>query len=47
MPTQIVCHLAAAGGVADMDGAFQVEMRRQRRQVIGIMVHIVTISGLS
>src|SRR5271163_4550343 len=46
MPTQIVCHLAAAGGVADMDGVFQAEMRRQRRQVIGIMVHIVAVAGL-
>src|SRR5260370_13007331 len=47
MTTQIVRHLAAAGGMADMDGVFQVEMRRKSGQVVGVMVHIVAISGLS
>src|SRR5260370_11232122 len=46
MPSQIVRRLAAAGGMADMDGVFQVEMRRQSRQVVGIMVHIVAVGGL-
>src|ERR1700752_1019943 len=39
-------HLAAAGGMADMEGAFQIEMRRQSRQIVGIMVHIVAVGGL-
>ena len=46
MPSQIVRHLTAAGGMTDMDGVFQVEMRRQSRQVVGIMVHIVAVGGL-
>src|SRR6266480_2505786 len=46
MPTQIARHLAAAGGMADMDGVFQVEIRRKSRQVVGVMVHIVALGGL-
>ena len=46
MPRQIVRHLAALGGVADMDRVFQVEMRRQSGQIVGIMVHVVAIGGL-
>src|SRR5437870_7091966 len=46
MPTQIARHLTAAGGMADMDGVFQVEMRRKSRQVVGVMVHIVALGGL-
>src|SRR4029077_12784889 len=46
MPSQIVRHLAAAGGMTDMDGVAQVEMRRQSRQVVGIMVHIVAVGSL-
>src|SRR5229473_844678 len=46
MPAQIARHLAAAGGMADMDGVFQVEMRRKSRQVVGVMVHIVALGGL-
>src|SRR6202166_1827797 len=33
--------------MAHMDGIFQVEMRRKSRQVIGIMVHIVAVGGLT
>lgn len=39
-------HLAA-GGVADMDGVFQVEMRRKSGQIVGVMIHIVSLRGLS
>src|SRR6266404_1118816 len=46
MPSQIARHLAAAGGMADMDGIFQVEMRRKSGQVVGVMVHIVALGGL-
>src|SRR6202043_4123082 len=34
-------------GMANMDGIFQIEMRCKSRQVIGIMVHIVAVGGLS
>jgi hypothetical protein len=33
--------------MADMDSIFQVEIRGESRQVVGIMVHIVTVGGLS
>jgi hypothetical protein len=46
MPTQIVRHLTDAGGMADMDGVFQVERRRQRRQIVGVMIHVVAVGGL-
>src|SRR6202040_1455149 len=33
-------------GMANMDGIFQVEMGRESRQVIGIMIHVVAVGGL-
>src|SRR3984957_11877891 len=47
MPSQIVRHLATPRGMADVDRISQVEMRRESGQVIGIMVHIVAVGGLS
>ena len=47
MARQIVHHLAAAGGMADMDGVLQVEMRGHRREVVGIMVHVVAVGDLA
>jgi hypothetical protein len=38
--------LAAAGGMANVNCVLQVEMRRQRRQIIGIVIHVVTIAHL-
>src|SRR3981081_2054370 len=32
--------------MADMDSVFQVEMRRQSGQVVGIVIHIVAVAGL-
>src|SRR6516165_2577108 len=46
MPSQIMRDLAAAGGMTDMDGVFQVEMRGQSRQIVGIMVHIMAVASL-
>ena len=46
MPSQIARHLAAAGGMADVNGVLQVEMRGQRRQVIGIVIHVVAVADL-
>ena len=39
-------HLAAAGGMPDMDGILEIEMLGQRRQVVGIMVHVMAAAGL-
>jgi hypothetical protein len=38
--------LTTAGRVADMNGVLEIEMCSDRGQVIGVMVHIVTITGL-
>src|SRR5437870_10474707 len=46
MPSQIVRHLAAAGGVTDMHGILQVEMRGKRRKIVSIMIHVVTVARL-
>ena len=46
MPRQIARHLGAPGGMADMDGIFQVEMRRKSRQVVGVMIHIMAVGSL-
>jgi hypothetical protein len=37
---------AATGGVADVDSVLQIEMRRQRRKVVGIMVHVMAVGRL-
>ncbi len=47
VPRQIVHHLAAAGGMTDMDSVFQIEMRRQRREVVRIVIHVVAVAGLA
>src|SRR5262245_46583217 len=41
MPSQIVRHLAAAGGMAHMNGVLQAEMRHQLRKIICVVIHIV------
>ena len=46
MPRQIMRHLAATGGMANMDGVFEVEMGRESRQVVGVMIHVVAVGGL-
>ena len=43
----VVRRLAAAGGVADMDGISQVEMLDHRGDVGGIVVHVVTVADLA
>jgi hypothetical protein len=47
MLSQLVRHLATAGGMANVNGVLQVEMRCQRRQVIGIVIHVLTVAHLS
>ena len=46
MPGQVMRHFSTAGRVPHVDGVFQVEMRRQSRQVVGVTVHIVAVGGL-
>ena len=46
VPGEVVHDLAATGGVADVDGVLEIEMRGQRGQVVGVVVHVVTVAGL-
>ena len=46
MAGEIAHHLAAAGGMADMDRVLQIEMRGHRREVVGIMVDVVAVADL-
>src|SRR6266851_8529316 len=39
-------HLAAAGGMTNVHGPLQIEMRRQSRKVVGIMIHVMTVARL-
>jgi hypothetical protein len=41
-----VHHFAATGGVANVDGPVEIEMGSQRSQVVGVVVHVVTVAGL-
>jgi len=36
----------ATGGVPDVDRVLEIEMGGQRSQVIGVVVHVVTVAGL-
>ena len=47
MPRQIVNDLAATGRVADMDGILEIEMRRHRGEVIGVVIHVVAVGDLA
>src|SRR3546814_1729999 len=40
-------HLAAAGRMADEDRVFEVPMLDQRRQVVGVGIHPVSVPGLA
>ena len=40
-------HLAAAGRVADVDGVLQIERFDQRREIVGVGVHVVAVPGLA
>src|SRR3546814_8555176 len=40
-------HLAAAGRMADEDRVFEVQMLDQRRQVVGVGIHLVAVPGLA
>ena len=46
VPRDVVHDLAATGGVADMDGVPEIEVGSQRGQVVGVMIHVVTVACL-
>ena len=46
MTRQIAHDLAAAGGVADVNGVLEIEMRGDSREIVGVMIHVVTVGGL-
>ena len=46
MAADVARHLAAAGGVPDVDGVVQIEVPGQLGQVIGIVVHVVPLTDL-
>ena len=39
--------LAAAGRMTDVNGVLQIEMRRQSRKVVGIVIHVMAVAGLA
>src|SRR5436190_9993809 len=39
-------HLAAAGGMTNVNGVLQIEMRGQSRKVVGIVIHIMAVARL-
>ena len=47
MTAEITHHLAATGRMADMNRILQVEMIGHGLQIVGIMVHVVSATGLS
>ena len=42
----VVHDLTAAGRMADMDCVFEIEMCRHGGEVVGIMIHVVTVADL-
>src|SRR6266487_5508585 len=42
----VMHHFAAAGGVTNMHGVLEVEMRGQRRQIVGVTIHVVAVARL-
>ena len=46
MLRDVASRFAATGRVADMDGVPQVEMLDHRRDVGGVMIHVVTVAHL-
>ena len=47
MAANIAGDFAAARGVADVDRVLQVEFFDQRREVVGVGVHVVAVPGLA
>src|SRR5215469_1691854 len=47
MAGQVMHHLAAARRMTNMNSILQIEMSNNSGQVIGIVIHIMTVGGLS
>src|SRR5262245_5393168 len=47
MTAEITHHLAAAGGMADVDCILEVQVVGDGLQIIGIVIHVVAAPGLS
>jgi hypothetical protein len=47
MPRYVVDHFAAAGRMTHMDGVRQIQIRCQRCEVVGIVVHVMAVAGLA
>ena len=47
MAREVTHDLAAAGGVADVNGVLQIEMRCYRREIVGVVVEVVTVGDLA
>ena len=47
MAREVTNDLAATGGVADVNGVFQIEMRRHRGEIVGVVVEIVAAADLA
>jgi hypothetical protein len=43
---QIAHDLAAAGRVADVHRIFEIKMSGQRGQIVGVVIHVVAVTGL-
>src|SRR5438132_7863271 len=46
MPSQIMRHLTAAGGMTYVHGVFQIKMHGQRCKIVGIVIHVVAVARL-
>src|SRR6266404_4498242 len=46
MPSNVTCYFATTGGVADMDCILQVKHFGERRKIVGVSVHLVSVPGL-
>jgi len=46
VPRDIPDDLASAGRMSDVDGTLQIEMVRHRCQVVGVVVHVVSVARL-
>ena len=46
VPGDVVHDFPAAGGVSDVDGVVKIEMSGHRGEIVGVVVHVVTVAGL-
>jgi hypothetical protein len=46
MLSQIMRHLTAAGGMADVNSVLQIELRGQGRKIGGVVIHVMAVADL-